>query len=51
MVCPPTTTYSVYNTFTSPKQLLIMEEAEHYAYPEHWAKAMDWAYSILHVNR
>lgn len=50
MVCPPTTTYSVYNTLTSPKQLLIMEEAEHYAYPEHWAKAMDWAYSILHVS-
>ena len=22
-----------------------MEEAEHYAYPEHWSQALQWIYS------
>ncbi len=44
MVCAPTSTYTVYNVLSAPKELLIMEEAEHYAYPEHWQEAMKWAY-------
>lgn len=47
MVCPPTTTFSVYNTITSPKEIVIMEEAEHYAYPEHWSQALRWIYSKM----
>ena len=45
MVCPPTSTFSVYNVITSPKEIVIMEEAEHYAYPEHWSQALQWIYS------
>ena len=45
MVCPPTSTFSVYNVITSPKEIVIMEEAEHYVYPEHWSQALQWIYS------
>lgn len=47
MVCPPTSTFSVYNTITAPKEIIIMEEAEHYAYPEHWSQALRWIYSKM----
>lgn len=49
MVCPPTSTFSVYNTITAPKELVIMEEAEHYAYPEHWSQALRWIYSKMSI--
>ncbi len=50
MVCPPTSTYAVYNIITAPKELVIMEEAEHYAYPEHWIQAMNWIYSMFGIK-
>ncbi|MCD7900394.1 MAG: acetylxylan esterase [Bacteroides sp.] len=34
MVCPPTSMYAAYNVITAPKTLLLMEEAEHFGYPE-----------------
>ena len=37
--------FSVYNVITSPKEIVIMEEAEHYVYPEHWSQALQWIYS------
>ena len=33
-VCPPTSTYSVYNVVTAPKYLMLMQETAHWAYPE-----------------
>lgn len=51
MVCPPTSTYSVYNIIKTPKQLIKMQEAEHYAYPEHRDEAINWIYSLLGVKK
>lgn len=50
MVCPPTTSYAVYNTIQSPKTLNIVPEIEHYTYPEMWDKAWSWAYNILNIK-
>lgn len=50
MVCPPTTTYAVYNTINAPKELVVMPEAEHYAYLEHWTQALEWIYTKLKIN-
>ena len=47
MVCPPTTSYAVYNVITSSKKLLVVPEIEHYTYPEMWQQAWDWADRIL----
>jgi cephalosporin-C deacetylase-like acetyl esterase len=47
MVCPPTSTYSVYNVITSPKTLCVVPEIEHYTYPEMWDAAWKWADGII----
>ncbi len=41
-VCPPTTTMSVYNVLTCPKQLVIEQDAAHWLYPELWNQRRDW---------
>lgn len=50
MVCPPTSMYAAYNTITASKTLELMEEAAHFAYPEHWDKARNWIYSSFGLN-
>lgn len=47
MVCPPTTTYSVYNVIQAPKQLNIAETTGHYAYNEQNWDAWNWIISFL----
>ncbi|NDW10153.1 acetylxylan esterase [Dysgonomonas sp. 520] len=47
MVCPPTTSFAVYNVISSPKKLLVVPEIEHYAYPEMWSDAWKWSEQIL----
>lgn len=47
MVCPPTTSFSVYNVITSVKTICIKPEIDHYAHPEMWGEAWKWAYSIV----
>ncbi len=47
MVCPPTSMYSAYNVITAPKDLVIVEETAHYAYPEQWGKAWNWMSKLL----
>lgn len=47
MVCPSTSTYSVYNVIESPKTLCLIPEIEHYTYPEMWDVAWKWADQIL----
>ncbi len=42
MVCPPTSTLSAYNVITAPKELMLVPETEHYAYPEQWSSAWEW---------
>lgn len=42
MVCPPTTTFSAFNSIKAPKELCIMENTAHYAYPEQWSEAWKW---------
>lgn len=50
MVCPPTTSYAVYNTLTSQKTLLTVPEIEHFTYPEMWTAAWKWADRVLAVK-
>ena len=40
--CPPTSTYSVYNSITAPKSILIFQETGHWAYPDQRAKVNEW---------
>ena len=47
MVCPPTTVYSAVNVITAPKEVLISEETEHYAYPEQRAESWRWVKNLL----
>lgn len=46
-VCPPTTTYSVYNTIDAPKQLLLAPTTEHYTFTEQYRDAVDWIVETL----
>ena len=47
MVCPPTTTMSVYNVIDAPKELKIAETTAHYAYPEQGYDAWRWVIDFL----
>lgn len=42
LTCPPTTVYSVYNTITSPKELLLIRELGHTWIPEIDEKSFEW---------
>ena len=46
-VCPPTTTYSVYNTISAPKELIPAPTAEHYTFTEQYRDAVDWIINEL----
>lgn len=47
MVCPPTTTMSVYNVIDAPKELQIAETTAHYAYTEQGSAAWNWVMNFL----
>ena len=47
MVCPPTTSYAVYNSISSPKTFIPAPETEHYNYPELWEEAWKWGEKLL----
>lgn len=47
MVCPPTSTFSAYNSVNAPKQLLIAENTAHYTYPEQWDAVWEWVYKFF----
>lgn len=47
MVCPPTSTYSVYNVIDAPKELEVAETTEHYAYSENGGDAWNWVMNFL----
>ena len=51
MVCPPTTSFSVYNSVTAPKELLVTETTEHYAYPEQSSAVWRWILNELGVGK
>jgi cephalosporin-C deacetylase-like acetyl esterase len=42
VTCPPTSTYSAYNSITAPKELFIMQETGHWTYPEQNEKSKQW---------
>ena len=50
VVCPPTSTFSAYNSITAPKELLIMQETGHWTYPEQNEKAKQWLLGKLLGN-
>ena len=51
MVCPPTTSYAVYNSILSPKTFIPAPETEHYNYPELWREAWMWGEKLLMENK
>ena len=42
VTCPPTSTYSAYNSIMAPKELFIMQETGHWTYPEQNEKSKQW---------
>ena len=46
-VCPPTTTYAVYNTISAPKELEPAPTSEHYTFTEQYQDAVDWIVNEL----
>lgn len=42
VVCPPTSTYSAYNSIKAPKELFIFQETGHWNYPEQTEKSKRW---------
>ena len=46
-VCPPTTTYSVYNTISAPKELILAPTSGHYTFTEQYRDAVDWIINEL----
>jgi len=47
VTCPPTSTYSAYNSITAPKELLIFQETGHWNYPEQTEKSRQWLLNKL----
>lgn len=42
MVCPPTSMFAAYNAINSPKELMVVPETAHYAFPEQWNNSWRW---------
>ena len=51
VTCPPTSTFSAYNSITAPKELMIMQETGHWTYPEQNEKMKQWLMGKLLSNR
>ena len=47
VTCPPTSTYSAYNSINAPKELFIFQETGHWTYPEQTEKSKQWLLSRL----
>ncbi len=47
LTCAPTTTCSVYNVITAPKELIIGENIGHWTYPEQMSAMWDWLTTTL----
>jgi len=45
--CPPTTTFSVYNSVNAPKELFIAMDSGHFGYPEQWDLVNNWMINKL----
>lgn len=41
-VCPPTTSYAVYNAINSKKNMMIYQDTGHWNYPEQWDLLTNW---------
>jgi cephalosporin-C deacetylase len=51
VTCPPTSTYSAYNSITAPKELVIFQEIGHWTYPEQVEKSRQWLLNKLLGNK
>ncbi len=45
--CPPTTTFSVYNSITAPKELFLARDTGHFGYPEQWELLNNWMFDKI----
>ncbi len=50
VTCPPTSTFSAYNSITAPKELFIVQETGHWTYPEQTDKSKKWLLNKLKGN-
>jgi len=41
-ICPPTSTFSAYNTIKATKKILIVPETRHYSFPEQYEEMKTW---------
>ena len=41
-VCPPSSTFSVYNSITSPKELMVVPETAHWTFPDQQKRGFDF---------
>lgn len=51
IVCPPTSVYSAVNMVQAPKDVMIVEETGHYAYPEQRDASWVWLKEFLATNK
>lgn len=51
IVCPATSMYSAINMVKAPKEVLIVEETGHYAYPEQRNQSWEWVKNFLSTNK
>ena len=51
IVCPPTSVYSAVNMVEAAKDVLIVEETGHYAYPEQRDASWVWLKNFLQTNK
>jgi len=49
--CPPTTTFSVYNSISAPKELFLARDTGHFGYPEQWDMVNSWIFNKLLSNQ
>lgn len=49
-VCPPTTSYAVYNSIKAPKHLFIIKDSGHWMTPSQEKEVMKWLLKVLKPN-
>lgn len=45
--CPPTSYYAAYNQIKASKEVFVIPETGHWAYPEQWQKSENWLFEKL----
>jgi cephalosporin-C deacetylase-like acetyl esterase len=49
-ICPPTSMYAAYNLIPGTKELMLMQDAAHWLYPEQWRATERWLLEKLKID-